>query len=57
LPETIQQLQKVYVAVQVNDGQIICGNCGSINGWYANQTAIAEIIERRSAARASRKEN
>lgn len=35
-----------FAAMQVNDAQIPC-SCGEVNGWYANQNAIAEMIERK----------
>ena len=39
----------LFAAVQVNDATVICDHCGAMTSWYANQTAIAEMLERRSS--------
>ncbi len=41
----------VYAAMQVNDCVILCEHCGAEVGWYANQGAIEQIIERRKNRR------
>jgi hypothetical protein len=45
-----------YSMMRVNDGTVACehcGYCGDGNDWIANQTAIAEMLERRNARRAN----
>jgi len=36
-----------FVMADVNDGFVLCGHCGARVGWYANQGAISEMLERR----------
>jgi hypothetical protein len=38
---------KSFVMVKVHDGVVICEHCGASNTWYANQYAIAEMLQRR----------
>lgn len=40
-------LAVLFVAVQVNDCAVLCENCGEATTWYANQTAIDDILSRR----------
>jgi hypothetical protein len=42
---------KIYSVTQMNDGTVICCHCGNKQNWYANQTAIAEMLERRYATK------
>ena len=37
-----------FSATKISDGAIPCF-CGHVEGWYANQTSIAEMLERRSS--------
>lgn len=37
-----------FVALKVNDGAVLCEHCGGETSWYANQTAISEMLERKS---------
>jgi hypothetical protein len=36
-----------FSVTRLNDGAVICGHCGSEESWYANQSAIAEMLERK----------
>ena len=38
----------VYAAMQVNDCMVLCEHCGAEVGWYANQGAIEQMIERKN---------
>lgn len=38
----------IYAAMAVNDGIVLCEHCGAETGWFANQTAISAMIERKS---------
>lgn len=40
-----------FVVTELNDGFVLCGHCGARVGWYANQGAISEMLERRSVRR------
>jgi len=46
----------LYCAVEVNDCKVLCGHCGAVTGWYANQTAIIDMLSRRSARKTSKLE-
>jgi hypothetical protein len=37
---------KAYVVTRLNDGAVVCAHCGNEQSWYANQTAIAEMLGR-----------
>jgi len=41
----------VYAAIQVNDCVVMCGHCGANVSWYANQTAIEDMLSRRRQSR------
>ena len=38
----------MFAAIQVNDCTVLCEHCGGSTGWFANQTAIEMMIERKS---------
>jgi hypothetical protein len=38
-----------FAVAQMNDGAVVCSHCGNKQSWYANQTAIAEMLERKCA--------
>lgn len=38
----------LYSAISVNDGVVLCGHCGAKVSWYANQTAIEDMLSRRN---------
>lgn len=42
---------KQYAVVQCKDAVVICDHCGGGESWYANQTAIAEMLKRREQRR------
>lgn len=37
-----------YSITHGNDCGVMCEHCGAETGWYANQTAIEEMLERKS---------
>jgi len=40
-----------FSTLRVNDGVVLCEHCGVETPWFANQTALIEMLERRSARR------
>lgn len=42
----------LYAATQVNDCKVFCEHCHAETSWFANQTAIQEMLERKSARQA-----
>ena len=38
----------MFAAIQVNDCTVLCEHCGGSTGWFANQTAIEMMIERKA---------
>jgi hypothetical protein len=40
-----------FSMLKVNDGAVLCEHCGGETSWFANQNAVAEMLERRSARR------
>jgi hypothetical protein len=44
----IQNQRLMFVGVQANDLKIVCGHCGALTGWFANQNAIEVMLERKS---------
>lgn len=41
----------LFAAIQVNDGVVMCGHCGAKISWYANQTALDDIVSRSRSSR------
>lgn len=40
--------EQKWSVIQVNDCTVLCEHCGAGNGWFANQTAITDMLERRA---------
>lgn len=38
----------LYAAIGVNDCVVVCGHCGAKLSWYANQTAIEDMLSRKN---------
>lgn len=47
------ELHKIFNVMKANDCDVVCGNCGHFNGWFANQTTMAEMLKLRSSKRAA----
>lgn len=43
--------QIYYSVIGLNDGLVVCRNCTRITSWVANQSAIKELLERRTVRR------
>lgn len=53
---TVADLSTVPVHIKfgmlkVNDGGVLCDHCGDETPWFANATAIVEMLERKKARR------
>lgn len=44
----LRRPELIYAAVQVNDCTVLCEHCGAQVSWYANQSAIEMMIERKA---------
>ena len=40
-----------YSVIGMNDGAVVCRHCTHIQSWYANQSAVAEMLARRTVRR------
>ncbi len=45
-----------YCVIQVNDCTVVCDHCGGHTSWFANQTAIEEMLTRKRARRKAQNE-
>lgn len=40
-----------YIVIMANDCAVVCSVCGEVTAWYANQTAIEDMLSRRRQRR------
>jgi hypothetical protein len=40
-----------FIVIQANDCGVVCSICGEVTSWYANQTAIEDMLSRQRKRR------
>ena len=50
-PELAEPTHEKFSTINLNDGTVVCSHCGNEQTWFANQTAMADMLQRKSLRR------